>query len=133
MAIQISGTQVIGNSRDLTNIRNIEAVSGWASQAIDSLSGTSVTPNFDNGNNFSLTLSGTTTINNPSNITAGQSGVIFITQDGTGGRTVAFGSYWSFVDGTAPTITSTASAKSALYYVCRTTTDIFVTSTLNVS
>ena len=53
MAIQISGTQVVSNAGDLTNIRNIESVSGWTSQEIDSLSGTSVTPNFDAGNNGS--------------------------------------------------------------------------------
>ena len=89
MAIQISGTTVVDNSRNLTNIVDIESISGFAAQAIDSLSGTSVTPNFANGNNFSLTLSGTTTINNPSNITAGQSGVIVITQ-AAGGYAVSW-------------------------------------------
>ena len=89
--------------------------------------------NFGTANNFSMTLTGSLTLNNPTNITAGQSGAIFITQDGTGGRTVAFGSYWSFADGTAPTITATASAKSVLLYTCRTTTDIFCSTILNVS
>ena len=133
MAIQISGTTVVDNSRNLTNIVDIESISGFAAQDIDSLSGTSVTPNFANGNNFSMTLTGSLTLNNPTNITAGQSGAIFITQDGTGGRTVAFGSYWSFADGTAPTITATASAHSVLLYTCRTTTDIFCSTILNVS
>ena len=132
MAIQISGTQVIGNARDLTNIRNIEAVSGWASQAIDSLSGTSVTPNFDAGNNFSLTLSGTTTINNPSNVTAGMSGVIIITQ-GSGGWSVSWGGNWDFVDGTAPTIPTTNGAVSVITWFARTTTSICAVAALGLS
>jgi hypothetical protein len=89
--------------------------------------------NFGTANNFSMTLTGSLTLNNPTNITAGQSGAIFITQDGTGGRTVAFGSYWSFADGTAPTIASGQNAHSVLLYTCRTTTDIFCSTILNVS
>ena len=129
-----SGTNLNGEA-NLTFDGSHLALTGKASANISSLGNKSASFAIDLGtaNNFSMTLTGSLTLNNPSNITAGQSGVIFITQDGTGGRTVAFGSYWSFVDGTAPTITATASAKSALYYVCRTTTDIFVTSTLNVS
>jgi len=129
-----SGTNLNGESNLTFNGTHL-ALTGKASANISSLGNKSASfaINLGTANNFSMTLTGSLTLNNPSNITAGQSGVIFITQDGTGGRTVAFGSYWSFVDGTAPTITATASAKSALYYVCRTTTDIFVTSTLNVS
>jgi hypothetical protein len=132
MAIQISGTQVVSNAGDLTNIRNIESVSGWTSQEIDSLSGTSVTPNFDAGNNFSLTLSGTTTINNPSNITAGQSGVIVITQ-ASGGYAVSWGSYWDFVDGTAPTIPTTNGSVSIITWFARSTTSLLTTSALGLS
>ena len=129
-----SGTNLNGESNLTFNGTHL-ALTGKASANISSLGNKSASfaINLGTANNFSMTLTGSLTLNNPSNITAGQSGVIFITQDGTGGRTVAFGSYWSFADGTAPTITATASAKSALYYVCRTTTDIFVTSTLNVS
>jgi hypothetical protein len=41
-------------------------------------------------NNFSVTLGGNRTLANPSNQTAGQSGTIVMTQDGTGSRTLAF-------------------------------------------
>lgn len=70
-------------------------------------------------NNFSLTMGASSlTLNNPSNQTAGQSGVIVITQDGTGSRTLAYGSNWKFASGTAPTLTTTASAVDVLaYYV----------------
>ena len=46
-----------------------------------------ITLDFRTGNNFSTTLTGNVTIANPSNISAGQSGVLIITQDGTGSRT----------------------------------------------
>lgn len=70
------------------------------------------------GNNFSVTLGGSRTLANPTNITAGQSGVIVITQDGTGSRTLAYGSNWKFPAGTAPTLTTTANAVDVLcYYV----------------
>lgn len=86
--------------------------------------GATITPDFALANNFSVTLGGNRTLANPSNLTAGQSGCIFITQDGTGSRTLAFGSYWDFSGGTAPTLTTTASAVDLLVYTVRTTTSI---------
>jgi hypothetical protein len=77
-----------------------------------------VTPDFAVAQNFSLTLGTSATLANPSNLTAGQSGVIVITQDGTGSRTLAYGSNFKFPGGTAPTLTTTASAVDVLaYYV----------------
>ena len=86
--------------------------------------GTTITPDFAVTNNYSVTLGGNRTLANPTNITAGQSGCIFITQDGTGSRTLAFGSYWDFPAGTAPTLTTTAAAVDLLVYTVRTTTSI---------
>lgn len=86
--------------------------------------GTTITPDFAVTNNYSVTLGGNRTLANPTNITAGQSGAIFITQDGTGSRTLAFGSYWDFPAGTAPTLTTTANAVDLLVYTVRTTTSI---------
>ena len=132
MAVQVSGTTVISDNRNLTNVKNITPITGYAAQEIDSLSGTSVTPNFASGNNFSLTLSGTTTINNPSNITAGQSGVIIITQ-ASGGYAVSWGSYWDFVDGTAPSIPTTNGSVSIITWFARSTTSLLTTSALALS
>lgn len=86
--------------------------------------GATITPDFAVTNNYSVTLGGNRTLANPTNITAGQSGAIFITQDGTGSRTLAFGSYWDFPAGTAPTLTTTANAVDLLVYTVRTTTSI---------
>jgi len=86
--------------------------------------GATITPNFALANNFSVTLGGNRTLANPSNLTAGQSGVIVITQDGTGSRTLAYGSYFKFANGTAPTLTTTASAVDVLAYYVESTTRI---------
>ena len=87
------------------------------------------------GNNFSVTLAGNRTLGDPSNVTAGQSGVIVVTQDGTGSRTLAYaGTKYKFAGGTAPTLTAgAAAAVDVLAYYCESATRITVTSLLNVS
>jgi hypothetical protein len=86
--------------------------------------GSTITPDFAVANNFSVTLGGNRTLANPSNLTAGQHGVIVITQDGTGSRTLAYGSYFKFPAGTAPTLTTTASAVDVLAYFVESSTRI---------
>ena len=95
--------------------------------------GATITPDFADSNNFSVTLGGNRTLANPSNIVAGQSGSIFITQDGTGSRTLAYGSYYDFAGGTAPTLSTTASAVDRIDYVVRTATSIHAVFTANYS
>ena len=56
------------------------------------------------GSNFSITQTGDITIANPTNAKPGQSGVIALTQDSTGNRTVSFGSYFKFPNGEPPII-----------------------------
>ena len=92
-----------------------------------------ITLDMRTANNFSTTLTGNVTFANPSNIAAGQSGVIFITQDSTGSRTGAWGSYWDFPGGTAPTLTTTASGVDAIVWVARTSTKIACQSILALS
>jgi hypothetical protein len=95
--------------------------------------GATVTPDMADSNNFTLTLGGNRTLANPSNLTAGQSGSIFLVQDGTGSRTLAFGSYWDFAGGTAPTLSTSANAVDRIDYVVRTTTSIHAVFTANYS
>jgi hypothetical protein len=86
--------------------------------------GATITPDFSLANNYSVTLGGNRTLANPTNITAGQHGVIVITQDGTGSRTLAYGSYYKFPAGTAPTLTTTANAVDVLAYYVESSTRI---------
>ena len=95
--------------------------------------GATITPDFATANNFTVTLAGNRTIANPTNLTAGQSGSIFIVQDGTGSRTAAWGSYWDFAGGTAPTLTTTAAAVDRVDYVVRSSTSIHTVFTGNYS
>ena len=85
------------------------------------------------GNNFTVTLAGNRTLGAPTNVTAGQSGVIVVTQDTTGSRTLAYNSVYKFAGGTAPTLTTTASAVDVLAYYVESASRITVTSLLNVS
>ena len=96
-------------------------------------SGTTITPDFADSNNFTCTLGHNATIANPSNCTAGQSGSIFLVQDGAGSRTAAWGSYWDFAGGTAPTLTTAASGVDRVDYVVRSSTSIHAVATLNYS
>lgn len=83
-----------------------------------------ITPDLSLANHFTVTLGGNRTLANPTNPTAGQSGLIVITQDATGSRTLAYGTYWKFPGGSAPTLTTTANAVDLLAYYCESTTRI---------
>ena len=96
-------------------------------------SGTTITPNFADSNNFTVTLGHTATIANPTNLTAGQSGSIFLVQDATGSRVVSWGSYWDWAGDTAPTLTTDANAVDRVDYVVRTSTSIHAVATLKYS
>jgi len=78
------------------------------------------------GNQFQVTLGGNRTLGAPTNVVAGQSGVIRVVQDGTGSRTLAYNSVFKFPGGTAPTLTTTANAVDLLAYHVESTTRIAV-------
>ena len=92
--------------------------------------GATITIDMADSNNFSVTLGGNRTFANPSNDTAGQSGSIFITQDGTGSRTASWGTDWEWAAGTAPVLTTTAAASDRIDYVIRSGTSIQAVATL---
>ena len=95
--------------------------------------GATITPDFALAQNFSVTLGGNRTLANPSNQVAGQTGSIFVTQDGTGSRTLSYGSNWDFPAGTAPTLTTTASAVDRIDYIVRAAGSIQAIATLAYS
>ena len=118
----------------VANVTNQLISSGAAYQNIIRLTdAATITPNLAQTNSFIVTLGGARTMANATNIIAGQSGVIVITQDGTGGRTLAFGSYWDFSGGTAPTLTTAASAVDVLVYYVNSTTSITASLISNIS
>ena len=86
--------------------------------------GTNISIDFNVGQNFTVTLAGNRTLDNPANCVAGQVGSIFIVQDGTGSRTLAYGGNWDFTAGTAPTLSTDADAIDRLDYIVHTSTDV---------
>ena len=96
-------------------------------------SAATVTPDMADSNHFSCTMAHNITFANPSNLTAGQTGSIFLTQDGTGSRTASWGTYWDWAAGTAPTLTTTAAAVDRIDYVVRSATSINAVASLNLS
>jgi hypothetical protein len=79
---------------------------------------------FADSNNFSVTLGGGRTLGNPTNQVAGQSGSLFVVQDGSGSRTLAYSSDWEFAGGTAPTLSTAASAVDRIDYIVRASGNI---------
>jgi hypothetical protein len=86
--------------------------------------GATITPDFSLNNHYEVTLGGNRTLANPTNVVAGQSGVIRVVQDGTGSRTLAYGSNWKFSNGAAPVLTTTINAVDLLVYFCESSSRI---------
>ncbi len=77
----------------------------------------SYTPDLTTFINAAMTLTGNLTFNNPSaGMTPGKSGFIRFIQDGTGSRTIAFGTQWDIAGG-APTASTAAGTVDGLAYV----------------
>jgi hypothetical protein len=89
------------------------------------LSTSTFSPDFSTSNNQTFALvhaSCPCTIANPTNIVAGQSGMLAVSQSSTGSDTITWGTYFKFAGGTAPTLSTTASATDLLpYYVIDST------------
>lgn len=99
-----------------------------ASAPVALTSGATITPDGDNGFNFTLTIAHNATLADPSNFDVGRSGLIVITQDGTGTRTLAYGSNWKFPGG-APVLSTAIGAVDVLAYYVVTASLIVATLT----
>ena len=121
------------------NVKKIEtasggiALTGGAAANITALSdGSTITIDMATACHHSVTLGGNRTFAAPSNQVVGQSGSIFITQDGTGSRTASFNSAFKFVGGTAPTLTTTAAAVDRIDYIILSSNVIHCAVSLDV-
>ena len=92
---------------------------GHSEQAVNALGNTtgSTTIDFSVANIITATLTGNTTFANPTTESVGQSGSIIVTQDGTGSRTLAWGSQFKWAGGTAPTLSTAAAAVDRIDYL----------------
>ena len=76
-----------------------------------------VTLDFSANQNFVLTLTGNTTLVNPSTEQVGQSGFIACIQDGTGSRTLSLGTDYETAAAAGITLTTTAAATDLIPYL----------------
>lgn len=94
-------------------------------QVVPLTDGATITPDFNAGNVFSVTLGGNRTLANPLNLTTDhQGGSIIIRQDGTGNRQLSYGSSWKFVTGIIPPLSTGANAVDRLVYSVVSPTEI---------
>jgi len=84
----------------------------------------SIAVNFALGNNFLVTVGGNRTLAAPTNAVAGQTGQIYVIQDGTGSRTLSYNSVYQFVSGAAPTLSTGAADVDILVYSTRSASTI---------
>jgi len=84
----------------------------------------SIAVDFALGNNFLVTIGGNRTLAAPTNAVAGQTGQIYVIQDGTGSRTLSYNSVYQFVSGAAPTLSTGAADVDILVYSTRSATTI---------
>lgn len=86
--------------------------------------GATIATNAALSNVFTVTIAGNRTLSNPTNLVAGQSLTFQITQDGTGSRTLAFGTAFNWLSGAAPLLNSAAGAKTTLSCFADTTSTL---------
>jgi hypothetical protein len=101
-ASTLTGNTSVGGTLSATGAATLSdqlTVGKAAKGAVVSVSyGASVTLDFAAGNAFLIgTLTGNITLNNPSNLSAGQGGAIYLQQDGTGGRTLTLGNQFKAI------------------------------------
>ena len=81
----------------------------------------------------SVTLGGNRTLGAPTNLKDGAVYVLTVIQDSTGSRTLSFNSVFKFHQGSAPTLTTTASARDVLVFLSNGTNLYEIGRSLNVS
>lgn len=103
--------------RAATADRLLQADEVWTAAGYVGLTdAASIAVDLSTGINFSVTLAGNRTLANPTNVKVGQTGLIKITQDATGSRTLAFGTEFVSAGGLAPTLSATANVYDLLAY-----------------
>ena len=121
-----NGVNIIGNaevSMYHNNVKKFETsaygvfVTGGANGNFDTHSGGTVTFDFSSAAYHFVNMNANSTFAAPINSQIGHSGSIFLTQDGTGGRTGSFNSAFKFVGGTAPTLSTAANAVDRLDFI----------------
>ncbi len=128
----VKGLEIDGNQDVTVSNGNLE-VAGQAYSTTHTLTaGTTVTPDFDNGNVQTVTLGQATTLANPTNLKDGATYIVIVKQPAGANHTLAFGTAYKFEGGTAPTITAANGATDVLTFVSDGT-NLYGAAALNFS
>jgi len=79
--------------------------------------GTNISWNLNTSQVATVTLAGNRTLNNPTNMQSGATYILIVKQDGTGNRTLSYGSAYKWPNGTPPILSTTASAVDILTFI----------------
>ncbi len=110
-AAAVAGTDFVapGTATDFTAQQN------FISQSLTD--GASISWNLASQQNAHVTLGGNRTLSNPTNLKNGGTYILRVVQDGTGSRTLAYGTAYKWPGGVAPTLSTAASAVDILTFV----------------
>ena len=134
-SITITGlsTSATGTVLTLSDSNILFAKKGYfAEQTLSIDSSNNVAWNLSTQQVAKLTLTGNVTLSAPSNQQSGAFYSLALIQDGTGSRTVTFNSAYKFTGATAPTLTTTASAKDIIIFKSDGTNLLEVGRSLNI-
>lgn len=79
--------------------------------------GASISWDLSLGAMATVTLTDNRALANPTNLVAGASYILIVKQDGTGGRTLSFGSTYKFADGVDPTLSTGINATDIIAFL----------------
>lgn len=120
---EANAVQHAGNGASAAEFRGnsgskaLQPGSVWSAAAVVAVvQSATIAVDLSTGLNFSTTMTGNRTLGAPTNAKPGQSGIIVITQDATGGRTLAFDAAWKFPMGLDPVLSIAAGARDVLCY-----------------
>jgi hypothetical protein len=99
-----------GTSGKILRTNGASANPSWYGGVVSLTDGATISVDASLGDNFRVTLGGNRTLANPTNLVNGQVLNFRIAQDGTGSRTLSYGTKYKFPGGTTPILTTTASA-----------------------
>lgn len=80
--------------------------------------GANISWDLDDNQTTEVTLAGNRTLDNPTNKQAGSTYILKVTQDGTGSRTLAYGSEYKWAGGVAPVLSTAAGAIDIITFYC---------------
>lgn len=119
-----------------TLFAQLAVVGEWSAQqyfaTVALVDGANITWDLDDEQSAKVTIAGNRTLDNPTNLQEGGQYQLIVTQDGVGGRTLAYDTVYKFPGGTAPTLSTDPGAVDILTFVSDGT-NMYGVGVLNLS